>query len=80
VQFYEWAPTFLISVFPLFTASTPKLEPPGSTETKYKALSLLYTVDFNPLKDELNPTCHLLALLGKGKSVPLQAWTGPEGS
>ena len=34
----------------------------------------------NPLNAELNPICHLLALLGKGKgkSVPLQAWSGPE--
>jgi hypothetical protein len=35
---------------------------------------------FNPLKAELSPICHFLALLGKGKAVPLQAWTGPEGS
>jgi hypothetical protein len=49
---------------------------------------------FNPLNTELNPICHLLALLGahhilhfsslrvnvKGKAVPLQAWRGPESS
>jgi hypothetical protein len=49
---------------------------------------------FNPLNAELNAICHLLALLGahpifhvswirvkgKGKAIPLQAWTGPEGS
>ena len=36
----------------------------------------------DPSNAELNPICHLLALLGKGKgkAVPLQAWTGPEGS
>jgi len=32
----------------------------------------------NPLNSEFNPICHLLALLGK--SVPLQARRGPEGS
>ena len=46
---------------------------------------------FNPLNAELNPIFHLLALLGaryilhvsrirvKGKAIPSQAWTGPEG-
>jgi len=53
----------------------------------------------NPLNAELNPICHLVALLGahhilhisrirvkvghglvKGKAIPLQALTGPEGS
>jgi len=48
-----------------------------------------------PLKDELNPICPLLALFGahhifhvselrvkekKGKTIPLQAYAGPEGS
>jgi len=63
-----------------------------------------YVYQFNPLNAELNPICHLLALLvahhilhvsrirvksnlpsagnikKKGYTVPLQAWTGPEGS
>jgi len=36
---------------------------------------------FNTLNAELIPICNLLALLGKGKgkSVPLQALTCPEG-
>ena len=49
---------------------------------------------FNPSNAELNPICHLLALLGahhifhvsglrvkvKGKAVPLQVWSDPEAS
>jgi len=34
--------------------------------------------NIKPSNAELNPVCHLLALLGK--PVPLQAWSGPEGS
>jgi len=42
--------------------------------------SMPSNAEINPLKGELNPICHLLALLRKGKAVPLQAWSGPEGS
>jgi len=34
--------------------------------------------NINPSNAELNPVCHLLALIGK--AVPLQTWIGPEGS
>jgi hypothetical protein len=52
-----------------------------------------FTTIFNPSNAELNLICHLLALLGahsilhvsrirvkEGKAIPLQSWTGPEGS
>jgi hypothetical protein len=34
------------------------------TLTLIKCVSWTLTQQFNPLKDELNPICHLLALLG----------------
>jgi hypothetical protein len=44
--------------------------------------SLAVNIGVNLLNAELNPICHLLVLSGKGKgkAVPLQAWSGPEGS
>ena len=38
------------------------------------------SLTINSLNAELNPISHWLVLLGKGKAVPLQAWSGPEGS
>jgi len=57
-----------------------------------EAWNVLQFVYVNPLNAKLNPICHLLALLGthpilhvsrirvKKQAIPLQAWTGPEGS
>jgi hypothetical protein len=55
--------------FPIFPYMLPPLPPGSKLEPMYSFTELVYRdiswcLFFNPLNTELNPICHLLALLG----------------